>query len=238
MGIWTLGPSESPLGRVSLDLAGVHEVKPAAGGAGERLAALAFALRLAVRRRHEMSALDRRAPILWSLSSTLARELGWPYGPGLAGLGLDPSAVIIVETKRATDTLWVLEEGLKSASLALVLGLLDEVSLTAARRLSLAAKQHLVPCLLLTAAHAPATAATATRWRIAPARTAPHPFDPLAPGASRATVTLERCRNRPAAEAEASLTLEWSDETHRFRVAPLVAHRAHAAPDARRRARR
>ena len=230
---WTLGAPEidALLGATALDPAGVHEVKPAAKGAGGRAAALIFALRLAVRRMRQMPAARGRR-LLWCWPSSLARELGRLYGPGLASLGLDPEALLIVETAKAADTLWALEEGLNSGSLALVLGVLDEVALTPARRLSLAAEAHLVPCLLLTGAHAPATAATATRWLLAPARSGAHLFEAPAPGAPRLAVTLERCRGRRAAPPEASLTLEWSDETHRFRVAPLLAHRADGAPHA------
>ncbi len=69
----------------------------------------------------------------------LANELGRPSHAGLLQLGLDPSRILFVETPRAAEALVGLEEGLKSASIALAIGVFHELDLTPARRLSLAA---------------------------------------------------------------------------------------------------
>ncbi len=207
----------------------MHEVKPAAEGpaAATAAAAHAFALRLAVRRldqRHARCA--RHAPrVLWCTTAAAANETGRLYGPGLTSLGLNPRAVILVETARQTDTLWAIEEGLRAHAVSLVIGMLDDVDLTPARRLSLAAEQNRTPCLLITHARGPSTGATATRWRVGPAASSPHPFDVRAPGAARFSVSLERCRRSPFGTG-ASFALEWSDETCAFRLAADVAHRA------------
>jgi hypothetical protein len=50
----------------------------------------------------------------------------------------------------------------------------------------------------------------------------------------RLAVNLERCRSAPPA-TETALTLEWSDETHRFRMASPLADRAADAAQARHR---
>ena len=221
-----------------LDAGGVHEIKPARdtrAAAGAWAAAFGFALRLAVRR-----ASAAGAPILWCWPSALARELGAPYGPGLAGLGLAPSQCLFVETQRADDALWAMEEGLKSASLALVVGALPQVALTPARRLSLAAAGGRTPCLMITDPRTPAAGSTATRWRIGAAPSAPHILEAGAPGAARYAVRLERCRARAAAglgEQVSSLLVEWSDATRRFRMAPRLADRALGARHAVRGAR-
>jgi hypothetical protein len=107
------------------------------------------------------------------------------------------------------------------------------VELTPARRLGLAAAGSLTPCLVVTDPRAPAAGSTATRWRIGALRSAPHPFDRDAPGARRFTASLERCRHAALAPQALSLSLEWSDETHRFRVASALAHRADAPRHAR-----
>lgn len=216
---WRLGTPgvDALLGLAGLDSAGVHEVKPVAGGpvAGAMAANLSFALRLAVRRLREIEASPAHPPrILWCAPAASSHETGLLHGPGLARLGLDPSSLIIVETARQQDVLWAMEEGLRCGSLALVAGILKEVGLTPARRLSLAAEQHRTPCLLMTHPRAPATGATATRWRVGPARSGVHAFDPRAPGDVRFSVTLERCRTAFANPA-AAFTLEWSGDAFR-----------------------
>jgi protein ImuA len=231
---WCLGAAQID-GRLAggLDVGSVHEIKPdgAGGAAGVWALALGFAMRLVVRRLAALRvpASSGRGQILWCWSSALARELGCPYGPGLACLGLEPSACLFVETQRAAEALWAMEEGLKSASVALVIGVLPEVALTPARRLSLAAAGTRTPCLMITDPRMPVAGSTATRWRIGAAPSAPHAFETAAPGARRYAVRLERCRDSAPMMSGAqvsSLVLEWSDATHRFRVASRLADRA------------
>jgi protein ImuA len=235
-GLWTLGAADVDrrLG-AGLDAGCLHEVKAephamgAAGGvsAGAWAAALGFAVRLAVRRLVSIEAAHAGPQrILWCWPSAFARELGAPHGPGLAALGLDPSAWLFAETARAADALWAMEEGLRSQSLALVIGVLGEAELTPARRLSLAAAEHLTPCLIVTDPRLSPAGSTATRWRVGARNSAAHPFDGGVPGAPRYAVALERCRHRPLTREPVPYLLEWSDETHRFRVAAAVADRA------------
>lgn len=227
---WTLGapPVDAWLGPSGLDRGGVHELKPGGSAQGDRgagdfvadiVAALSFALRLAIRRRAWCEAAVCMAPILWCATERTAHELGRLYAPGLAALGLDPSLVVVVETRRARDTLWAIEEGLRSRALALVIGHVERLTLTAARRLSLAAEAHQTPALLLTHPHAPPCAATATRWRIGRSSSAPHPFDTRAPGNPRYTVLLERSRAGGGGLPSRPLTLEWCGDMQRFRAA-------------------
>ena len=239
---WELGcPSFDELLPRGLETNSVHEIKgtpSALGGAsaGDWMAAIGFAARLAVRRLDalsEMRALDaasRGAPpraahpwVLWCWPKALAGEFGAPSAAGLAHLGLDPSRLLIIETARASEALNAVEESLKASSLAVVIGVLNEIELTPARRLSLAAGETATPCLLITHPSSEPVGATATRWRVARAPSAEHRFDPRAPGAARVSATLERCRARPASAAWPSLLLEWCDETRRFGLASGVA---------------
>lgn len=242
-GAWTTGTPriDSHLGPAGLDLAACHEIKPGSSRASASAAALAFALALARRRLEthapRTAATGKRLPrILWCTSRGTKADMGTLYIPGLTRFGLDASAFLMVDVARHEDVLWTLEEALRAESLAMVIGTLDKIGLTPARRLSLAARDGRTPLLLLTPARSPAAGATATRWRIAPAPGAAHPFDARAPGVPRLAVTLERCRATPLS-AEAALTLEWSDETHCFRMAAPLADRASDAAQARRRAR-
>lgn len=192
--------------------------------AASQAAAQVFALALAVRRLCGLSRTGsgRTAPILWCAAAGTVRELGRLHGPGLCFLGLDPAQLVIAEPARDKDVLWTLEEGLKSESLALAVGCLDEVALTPARRLALAAAAHVTPCLLLTHPETEGAAATATRWRVAPTASAPHPFDSKSPGRRRFAVAIERCRTVPFGTGSPAQVLEWSDAAYRFRLASRV----------------
>lgn len=220
---WSPGP-----GLIGLDPAAVHEVKPATAGAAGQAAAIGFALRLMLRRLETLAPTRRgRAAhqALWCWPHSIAREAGHLYGPGLARLGIDPARLIIVETARAADTLWALEEGLRSKGIAIAAGLLPEIALTPVRRLALAAEESKTPALLLTGSRTAPAASTATRWRVAPRPSGPHPFDRAAPGSPRFSATLERCRSTPGSEHVCHV-LEWSHDTRRFHMAADVAHRA------------
>lgn len=228
---WELGCSAAgillPKG---LEANAVHEVKgvPAVAGgasAADWMASIGFAARLAVRRVDSLSAMRSasRPWVLWCWPKTMAGEFGSPSAAGFAHLGLDPARLIIVETARSGDALNVIEESLKGASFAVVVGVLDDLDLMPARRLSLAAGEMATPCLVVTHPASAPAGATATRWRIKRLPSAAHRFDPRAPGASRFEVALERCRARPESAAQLPFVLEWSDETHRFDLASVVA---------------
>lgn len=215
----------------------LHEIKARARGAGaaaapasagDWLAAFAFATRLAVRR---IEALDgHAAPVIaWCWPRAFANEFGRPSAAGFARLGLDPHRLIIVETAREAATLDALEECLKGSGLALAIGAVREVPPTPARRLSLAAGEAGTACLIVTHPSRPAALATATRWRITRQTSARQSFDAAAPGSARFSLTLERCRARPESTAKPPILVEWSDETHRFAMASVMAgHASHA----------
>jgi protein ImuA len=238
MAAWSLGAPEidALMGANALDTAACHELKPQSAKAASRAAALAFALALAKRRLDGAARAGRDLPrILWCMSPRTMLDTGALYPPGLARFGLNASSFLFIDGRREDDVLWALEEGLRSGSLALAVGALSSIGLTPARRLSLAARDGATPLLLLTSARSSPSAATATRWRIDPAASGAHPFDPRAPGLQRLAVRLERCRSAPPA-TEAAMILEWSHEASRFRVAAAVADRTVETAPARRRA--
>jgi len=234
---WCLGAPEVDRLTGGLDPAGVHEIKPVLPGPGVpaamgAAAAFVFALRLAARRVSSVRpqrGVAGHDVILLCVPLRDRLELGRLYGPGLADLGLDPQQFLIVETVKAADTLWAMEEGLRSQVPAIVVGCLDELPLTPARRLSLAADKYLTPCLAVTAARTPVAGAMATRWRVAAGQSSAHRLDPGSPGLSACVAALERCRHRVGAVNREAFTLEWCNETFRFRLAAGVANRE-AAP--------
>lgn len=107
-------------------------------------------------------------------------DFGALYGPGLLGFGLDPDRMILAATRRQDDMLWALEQGLACPDLAAVVGEVDPaapLSLTAARRLQLAATRSGVTALVVggRAGREDGLVAAVTRWCVA---AAPGGLDP------------------------------------------------------------
>ncbi|MGH1418512.1 MAG: ImuA family protein [Hyphomicrobiaceae bacterium] len=245
---WRLGLREldDRLGLHGLDMSGVHEIKPHQPQVGsvavaDHAIATAFAFRLVARLRHAQkqqrnSGVVAKRPVLICFSQATRFDLGRVYGPGLQRLGFQPSDIIIVEAPRPRDNLWAIEEGLKSGAVGAVIGHCEDVALTPARRLSLAAATHVTPCLMITSARAPVMGATSSRWRVGAssaklalksgiARTAMTPSHKTH-FLARYDVCLERCRGQMSVLGAPPVTLEWSDETHGFRLAAGLANRA------------
>lgn len=220
---WTFGVPEidDALPWAGLEPSGLHEVR--AAGYRDSWAALGFALALLGRRR---AGADGRRTVLWGFTDAAAREAGLPYGPGLAGFGLDPGGFLLVRARRAQDVAWALEEGLKSRTLLAVLGQVDAAQGILARRLALAATTYDTPCLVIPGHGAPGLGPALTRWRVAAAPGGPDALDHAAPGAQRWRLALERCRHGPDGRA---WTVEWSDDAYRFHLAAPLADRAPAA---------
>ncbi len=168
--------------------------------------------------------------VLWCLQDR-ATDAGDIYPPGLARLRLDASRLIAVRTRRDTDTLWAMEEGLRCAGLAAVVGEVMSADLTASRRLQLAAEASGVTALLVRpASAAPGTSAATTRWCIGAAPSWPYGWAGLLdePGAECWHTTLFRCRGG----APGRWTMEWRDETGDLALAAPVRNRPGEPRDA------
>jgi protein ImuA len=119
-------------------------------------------------------------PVLWCLRG---RDL---FAPALARIGLHPDRVIYCETWKDRDVLPAMEEGLRCAGLAGVVGEVTQLSHTASRRLQLCAGESGVTALALRRWHnttekalAGEPNAAATRWRISPQPSPAGGFDGL-----------------------------------------------------------
>ncbi len=129
--------------------------------------------------------------VLWCLRT---RDL---FAPALAGAGLHPDRVIFAECGNERTVLLCLEEGLRHAGLAGVVGEVARLPITASRRLQLAAEASGVTAFVIrrwrTVQEAQEfgqlTAAT-TRWQITAAPSSPLPV----PGIGRARWRLELVR--------------------------------------------
>ena len=183
----------------------------------------------------------KRARVLWCFSRAVRAEYGLPYIHGLEAIGLQRDEVVIAETVNAAETLWALEEGIRSGAPALVAGVVDDIPSTPARRLALAAERHGVPCLVLTDARAPPAAATATRWRAGAAASGFNELETTgrggraiaSPGPRRFAVALERCRREPRMVGSPMHLLEWRHEAVCFDLVAALPHRPLAARAAR-----
>jgi protein ImuA len=115
----------------------------------------------------------------------------------LAGLPAD-HPIIMVDLSRAADVLWAMEDGLRCRSLSAVIGEVwgdpPALDFTATKRLAMRAEAADVSCWLIRRAASPDLSAARDRWRIASLPSAPHPYDPQAPGAARWSLDLFRSR--------------------------------------------
>jgi protein ImuA len=239
--VWNLGAPEidALLGPAGLELGGIHAIALSAAVPGQSAASVAasarlFALLLLHRRLAVLracSSLSRAsARVLWCAMPTDLGEGGHLYAPALARMGFDPGQFIFVTPTRAVDVLWAMEEGLRSNALAAVVGQLDDVGLTPARRLSLAAAAANTPCIVVANKRAVPVAAVATRWRIGPLRSGSLSRGALTCGSGhekrRVRIGLERCRAQPVGSGSVVFAGEWSDDAHCFRVVAGPADRA------------
>jgi hypothetical protein len=145
------------------------------------------------------------------------RYYGRPHGHGLRARGLDPSRLILVETAHRKETLWAMEEALRSRAPAAVAGLIDKLDLRTSQRLHLAAANCGLPLFLLRPADSLESSAAATRWRVGTAPAVRDRFGLIV--RSRWRLTLERCRHGRASE----WMVGYDHVAHRFSLAAALA---------------
>jgi protein ImuA len=159
-------------------------------------------------------------PLVLVLPAYGLHAYGRLHGHGLRALGLDPGSLILVETHHRKDTLWAIEETLRSRVPAAVAGVIDKLDLKASQRLHIAAADCGVPLFLLRPAAILEASAAATRWRIGAMPAALDSFGLIT--RPRWRLMLERCRNGRAGE----WTVEYDHVARRFSLATTMAHPA------------
>ena len=195
----------------------LHEIVPEAGATP---AAFGFLVAL-------LAGLSGTHPLFLVLPAYGLRDYGRPSGHGFRALGLDPSRLILTETRHRKDTLWAMEEALRSRAPAAVAGVIDQLDLKTSQRLHLAATDCGLPLLLLRPAPSlPSPAcgggwgggsAAATRWRVGPAPAVRDRFGLIT--RARWRLRLERCRNGRIGE----WMVEYDHVAHRFSLAAALA---------------
>ena len=181
-----------------------------------------------------LAQVPRERPIVWVLDRMAARQAGWPYGPGLRGFGVDPDRLVLVCARRAADVLWSMEEALACRSLGAVIGEIwgmpQALDFTVTKRLAIRAERAGVPCFLIRYAAEETLSAARRRWRVSSLASAPHPFDPRAPGAPRWHTALFRARDTKPGDWEAG----YDRQAHRLDFSAAVSDPALAQEPERR----
>ena len=195
------------LPRGGLACGALHEVVPDDGGPA---AAVGFLVALLAR-------VPRVRRLVFVMPGYGLGQNGRLYGHGSSALGLDPARLILVETAHRRDTLWALEEALRSGAPAAVAGMIDKLDLKLSQRLQLAAADAGLPLFLLRPAQLLESSAAATRWRVGTAEAARDRFGLFA--RARWHLLLERCRNGRAGE----WIVEYDHVAHRFSLAAALA---------------
>ena len=158
-------------------------------------------------------------PVLFVAGKDWRRERGSLSARGLISLGIGLDRVILVRAEREGETLWAMEEALKSGAVAGAVGAAEQPSFVATRRLDFAAREGRACAVLLRVQGAGDLSAARLRWRVSARPSAPHPFDPRAPGSLRLHAELVRRRAGPLGAWD----LESDHETHRLGLAAGLA---------------
>lgn len=204
-----------------LALGALHEVAGGGNGAVHGAAAALFSAGIVAR---------LKGPVLWCLTR---RDL---FAPALAQAGLHPDRVVYAEVGDEKTVLACFEEGLRHGGLAGVVGEVAKLSMTASRRLQLAAEQSGTLAIAIRRWRRAADAAdfgqptaSMTRWRVTALPSSPLPV----PGVGRPRWLIELIRARAGDCAD--FELEACDEAGRLALPAELADRsATAGPGLRR----
>ncbi len=201
------------LHRRGLAFGALHEVTPAADE--DAPAALGFIMALLGR----ASLSDRASAdaMLFVMPTRWHARYGQPYGHGLRCVGLDPSRVIFTQTADDKQSLWAIEEALRSSALTAVAGVLDTLDLKTSQRLQFSARETGLPLLILRPSRTLEASAATTRWRVGAAEAARDRFDLVTHW--RWKLRLERCRNGRGGE----WLVEFDHVAHRFGLVAALA---------------
>ncbi|MBW4656539.1 MAG: ImuA family protein [Kaiparowitsia implicata GSE-PSE-MK54-09C] len=205
-----------------LALGCLHEVAGGGNGAVDGAAAALFAAGVAAR---------TRGKVLWCVTR---QDL---FAPALAQAGLLPGRVIFVEAGDEKALLACMEEGLRHGGLGAVVAEVARLSMTASRRLQLAAEGSGTIGIAVRRWRRPTEVAdfgqptaSVTRWRVSVLPSAPLPVPGV--GRSRWLLELIRCRAGESADFE----VEACDATGRIALPSEVADGSPQTEIGRRRA--
>ena len=203
------------LPEAGLALGALHEVAGGGAGAIDGAASALFAASIAAR---------TQGQVLWCVTRT---DL---FAPSLAQAGLSPDRVVYVEAGDEKTMLACFEEGLRHGGLGAVVGEVARLSMTASRRLQLAAEGSETLGLVVRrwrrqaeVAEFNQPTASKTRWRVTVLPSSPLPVAGV--GRARWLLELVRCKGGECGDFE----LEAPDETGCLALPADLADRSPAA---------
>ncbi len=180
-------------------------------------AALGFALGLAARLCESGGAL-----VFIERAHEAARS-GALSARGLSAFGLDPARAFFIRARTEENALFAAEEAARTkgvaAALFIVSGAAPRLTLTASRRLHLAAGYSGATPIIVRSQHSSSEAAptgASMRWRVEARASGPAPFDAKAPGSPRWFVTLEKAASFCRLSPDQSFLVEWRHDEKRF----------------------
>ncbi|MGC4056519.1 MAG: Error-prone repair protein ImuA [Chitinophagaceae bacterium] len=145
------------------------------------------------------------------------------FTPAFTQFGIRPDKLIFVTVRNDREALWVMEEGLKCASLTAVIGEVRELGFTESRRLQLAAEKAGVTGFVHR--HCPRTTnvtASVSRWQITPLPSVTEKGFPGL-GFPRWSAQLLKARNGKPSHWD----LEWTPEGFRSGSVPAAQPSVH-----------
>jgi protein ImuA len=177
----------------------------------------------------------RESPIFWPHVKH-EYDFGLPHGPGLKHFGFDAGDFLFARCASPIDSLWAMEEALRSRNFAAIIGARPgKTDLTMSRRLQLAAEETRTPAFLLRGAKDGSTSAARTRWRVSPLPAARDRFGLMRH--ARWRVALECVRGGgPRLGGGGEWVLEWNHDALRLRLSSLLAGRTAEAGNEKKRA--
>lgn len=161
---------------------------------------------------------------IWIREDQTLREAGQPYGPGLAGFGLNPTRLLLVATRNTQDALKAAEDALHCHALGAVLfepwGDPKSLDLTATRRLALASEDSGVPIIILRSGGRSASGTARTRWMVSSMMS----VSAEEPGIPRWSINLVLNRQSGAGGPGKTWVMEWRYDECLFRPTDSLGH--------------
>lgn len=150
---------------------------------------------------------------------------------GLCAFGIDPARALFIRPRKEEHALWAAEEAARAKGVAAALLILREraarLTLTATRRLHLAAEESGATPIIMRRHDPSDLTAAAMRWRVEPRPSAPPAFDARSPGFPRWLVSVEKAARGASLSARRTFLVEWRHDQRRF-VLPVADDRSEA----------